>query len=145
MTYVLKTPVDGTVDASKYWNENQNISAGETVFTIIPETSGQLVGRAQLPIAGSGKVKQRQPVNVRFLNFPDTEYGMVRGVVNNISVVPSGDSYTLEINFPNGLMTTYGNELPFHQEMHATGEIITEDMRLLERLFMPLKKVFSEQ
>jgi len=47
--------------------------------------------------------------------------------------------------FPNGLMTTYGNELPFHQEMYATAEIITEDMRLLERLFMPLKKIFSEQ
>jgi len=29
--------------------------------------------------------------------------------------------------------------------MHATAEIITEDLRLLERLFMPLKKVFSEQ
>ena len=145
MVYVLKTPVDGIVDVSKYWNVNQNITAGERVFTIIPEISGQLVGKAQLPIAGSGKVKPGQAVNVRFLNFPDTEYGIVRGVVSNISVVPSGDSYTLEVTFPNGLMTAYGKELPFYQEMYATAEIITEDLRLLERLFMPLKKVFSEQ
>jgi len=145
MTYILKTPVDGTVDISKYWNVNQNITAGETIFTIIPEASGQLVGKAALPIAGSGKVKPGQAVNVRFLNFPDTEYGIVRGVVSNISVVPSGDSYTLEVYFPNGLMTTYGKELPFYQEMYATGEIITEDLRLLERFFMPLKKIFSEQ
>ena len=145
MTYVLKTPVDGAVDISKYWNVNQNITAGETVFTVIPEASAQLIGKAQLPIAGSGKVRTGQAVNVRFLNFPDTEYGIVRGLVTNISVVPSGESYTLEINFPNGLMTTYGDELPFYQEMHATAEIITEDMRLLERLFMPLKKIFSEQ
>ena len=145
MTYVLKTPVDGIVDVSKFWNVNQNIIAGETVFTIISEVSGQLVGRAALPIAGSGKVKPGQSVNARFLNFPDVEYGIVRGIVSNISVVPSGDSYTLEINFPNSLMTTYGIDLPFHQEMHATAEIITEDLRLLERLFMPLKKVFSEQ
>jgi len=153
MAYVLKTPVDGAVDFSKYWNMNQNITAGETVFTIIPEaslslqggTKGGLVGRAHLPIAGSGKVKPGQSVNARFLNFPDTEYGIVRGVVSNISVVPSGDSYTLEINFPNDLMTTYGKELPFHHEMQAIAEIITDDMRLLERLLMPLKKVFSEQ
>jgi len=153
MAYVLKTPVDGTVDISKYWNVNQNITAGETVFTIIPEATsyllggieGGLVGRALLPIAGSGKVKPGLAVNVRFLNFPDTEYGIVHGIVSNISVVPSGDTYTLEINFPNGLMTTYGKELPFYQEMHAMAEIITEDLRLLERLFMPLKKVFSEQ
>ena len=145
MAYVLKTPVDGTVDISKYWNVNQNITAGETVFTIISEVSKQLVGRAALPIAGSGKVKTGQAVNIRFLNFPDTEYGIVRGVVSNISVVPSGDSYTLEVTFSNGLMTSYGKELPFYHEMHATAEIITEDLRLLERLLMPLKKVFSEQ
>jgi len=143
MTYVLKTPVDGTVDISKFWNVNQNIIAGETVFTIIPDISGQIVGKAQLPIAGSGKVKLGQAVNARFLNFPDTEYGIVRGIVSNISVVPSGNSYALEVNFPNGLMTTYGRELPFFQEMYATAEIITEDLRLLERLFMPLKKIFS--
>ena len=145
MAYVLRTPVDGTVDISKFWNVNQNITAGETVFTIISEALGQLVGRAALPIAGSGKVKTGQAVNVRFLNFPDTEYGIVRGVVSNISVVPSGDAYTLEVAFSNGLMTSYGKELPFYHEMHATAEIITEDLRLLERLFMPLKKVFSEQ
>ena len=77
--------MNGTVDISKYWNVNQNLTAGETVFTIIPETSGQIIGRALLPIAGSGKVKPEQAVNVRFLNFPDTEYGIVRGVVRNIS------------------------------------------------------------
>ena len=145
MAYVLKTPVDGTVDVSKYWNVNQNIAAGETVFTIISETSEQLTGRAALPIAGSGKVKTGQAVNVRFLNFPDSEYGIVRGVVSNISVIPSGESYTLEVTFSNGLMTSYGKELPFYHEMYATAEIITEDLRLLERLLMPLKKVFSEQ
>lgn len=145
MTYVLKTPVAGAVDIGKYWNVNQNIAAGETVFTVIPEAEGKLVGKAQLPVAGSGKVKTGQAVNVRFLNFPDTEYGMVRAAVSNVSIVPSGDSYVLEIEFPQGLKTTYGEELPFYREMHATAEIITEDLRLLERLFMPIKKIFSEQ
>ena len=148
MAYVLKTPVDGTVDISKYWNVNQNITAGETVFTILNSQFSILnclIGRAALPIAGSGKVKPGQAVNVRFLNFPDTEYGIVRGVVSNISVVPSGEAYTLEVAFSNGLMTSYGKELPFYHEMHATAEIITEDLRLIERLMMPLKKVFSEQ
>ena len=53
-----------------------------------------------------------------------TEYGIVRGIVSNISVVPSGDSYTMEVTFPNNLTTTYGKELPFYHEMHATAEII---------------------
>ena len=152
MTYILKTPVDGIVDVSKFWNENQNITAGETIFTIIPANQSsidnrklELVGRAQLPIAGSGKVKPGQKVNVRFLNFPDMEYGMARAIVSNISVVPTGDSYIMEVVFPEGLTTTYAIELPFHPEMHAIAEIITEDMRLIERMFMPLKKIFSER
>ena len=64
---------------------------------------------------GFGREKTARWVNVRFLNFPDVEYGIVRGVVSNISVVPSGESYTLEVGFPNGLMTTYGKKLPFYQ------------------------------
>ena len=143
MNYVLKTPVAGIVDISRYWNINQNITSGETVFTIIPETQSGITGKAQLPIAGSGKVKPGQAVNVRFLNFPDTEYGIVRGIVGNISIVPSGESYLLEIEFPNSLITTYGKELPFYQEMHAVAEIITDDLRLLERLFLPLKKILA--
>ena len=145
MTYVLKTPVDGIVDISRYWSVNQSVTTGETVFAIIPEASDNLIGKSQLPIAGSGKVRPGLSVNVRFLNFPDAEYGIVRGVVRNISVVPTGDSYTLEVDFPDGLMTSYGDELPFHHEMYATAEIITEDLRLLERLLLPLKKVFREQ
>ena len=35
--------------------------------------------------------------------------------------------------------------IEFHPEMHATAEIITEDLRLLERLFLPLKKIFGGQ
>jgi HlyD family secretion protein len=145
MAYVLKTTVNGTVDFNKFWHVNQNVLAGETVFIIIPEDPGELLGKAQLPVAGSGKVKQGQAVNIRFLNFPDTEYGIVRGIVSSISVVPTSESYTLEVTFPNGLVTTYLNELPFCQEMYAVAEIITEDMRLLERLLMPLKRFVSEQ
>jgi HlyD family secretion protein len=52
--------------------------------------------------------------------------------------------YTLEVALPNGLTTTYGKELKFSQEMQAAADIITDDMRLIERLFMPIKKIFAE-
>lgn len=145
MAYILKSPVEGRVDISNYWSVNQNIVAGETIFTILPNDENLLVGKAQLPIAGSGKVKAGQKVNISFLNYPDHEYGIVHGVVNNISVVPSGESYIVDVGLPHGLTTTYGKTLVFTQEMHATAEIITDDLRLLERLFSPLKKIFSEQ
>jgi HlyD family secretion protein len=144
MTYILVAPISGIVTFNNYWTENQNVSAGAPVFTIVPDEDGELVGKALLPVQRSGKVKVGQKVNIQFANYPENEFGIVWGEIRNISLVPIEGNYTLEIVLPNGLMTTYRKELKFSQEMQATADIITEDMRLIERLFMPIKKIFSE-
>ena len=145
MNFVLISPINGKVTFVGYWSINQNVTAGETVFTVIPEQKNNFVGKAQLPIMRSGKVKIGQAVNIRFLNYPDNEFGMVKGEVSNISLVPINDFYMLEISLPNGLLTTYKKELPFSQEMTANIEIITEDMRLIERFVLPLKRLWKER
>ena len=81
---------------------------------------------------------------VRFTNYPDEEFGTVEGRVSTISLVPSGDNYLVEITFPNQLTTNYGITLPIAQEMKATAEIVTADMRLIERLVLPVKKIVKE-
>ena len=81
---------------------------------------------------------------IRFNNFPDQEFGFVEGRVSSVSLVPSDENYLVEITLSNGLMTNYGRELPASLEMKATADIVTEDLRLIERLFMPLKKILKE-
>ena len=102
------------------------------------------IGRALLPIQRSGKVKAGQRVIVRFTNFPDQEFGVVNGRLSSVSLVPSEDNYMVEIAFPNGLTTNYRKNLPVSYEMKATAEIVTDDVRLIERFFQPLKKVLKE-
>jgi HlyD family secretion protein len=145
MSFALITPIDGEIAFAGYWSENQNVTAGETVFSVVPTQESNFMGKALLPIARSGKVKKGQQVNIRFLNFPDNEFGIVRGAVNNISSVPINDYYVLEISLPNGLLTTYKKQLPFSQEMTANIEVITEDMRLIERFVLPLKRIWTER
>jgi len=149
LSYVLQAPFNGRVTFSNYWVENQNIVAGETVFNIVPDENGILIGKALLPVSRSGKVKIGQKVNIRFENFPDNEFGIVKGIVKNISLVPSGNKdingYVVEIGLPQGLMTTYKKELPYMPNMQAQADIVTEDLSLLERFFMPLKKVLFNQ
>jgi len=145
MNFALVSPIDGEITFTNYWSENQNVVMGETVFTIISQNKAVLVGKAQLPVARSGKVKKGQQVNIHFLNYPDNEFGMVRGVVSNISLVPIKDYYAVEILLPNGLLTTYKKNLSFSQEMTANIEIITEDMQLLERFILPLKRIWKER
>jgi len=150
LSYVLQSPVDGKITFTGYWTINQNVNTGEEVFTVIPNNSNntEIVGKAQLPIARSGKVKAGQKVNIRLENFPDNEFGILRGVVKNISLVPSQNGqttyYTVEISLPEGLTTTYKKELPYLQNMQGQADIVTEDISLLERFILPIKKVITE-
>lgn len=144
LNYCLRSPIEGRVTFTKYWNENQFITSGEDVFSVVPEENERLIGRASLPVQRSGKVELSQRVIVRFANFPDQEFGIVNGIVSAISMVPTEDNYMVEIAFPDGLTTNYGKNLPVSHEMKATAEIVTDDLRLIERFFQPLKKILKE-
>jgi HlyD family secretion protein len=147
LSYVLIAPVDGKITFTRYWTVNQNVSAGEEIFTVIPEGDFEIIGKASLPIARSGKVKTGQKVNVRLENFPDNEYGILQGTVRNISLVPTQTnqevSYTIEIAFPSGLITTYKKELPYLPNVRGQADIITDDISLLSRFFMPMRKIWK--
>ena len=148
LNYVLQSPIDGTVTFTGYWVENQNVQAGETVFNVVPCDSYEIVGKARLPIARSGKVKTGQRVNIRLQNFPENEYGILRGRVSNISLVPvqAGEMvyYSVEISLTDKLITTYKKELPWLPNMQGQADIITEDISLLERFILPIKKILKE-
>lgn len=144
LNYRLVSPIAGYVTFTKYWHENQYIPAGETVFSVVPMGQETLLGVATLPIQRSGKVKKGQRVIIRFANYPDQEFGIVNGVVASLSLVPDADNYRVEIALPEGLRTNYKKTLPVSQQMQATAEIVTEDLRLIERFFLPVKKVLKE-
>ncbi len=144
--YLVTAPCSGVVTMTKYWQKNQNVSAGEVLLTVVPEGDVRIIGKILLPLQGAGKVKVGQTVNVKFDNYPYMEYGMVKVTIRDISLVPvevkEGEkAYLLEVEFPEKLATTYHKELRFSQEMTGTAEIITEDLRLLDKFTNPIKSV----
>lgn len=144
--FLLISPIDGVISQMGVWSENQNVSAGETVFTVNPTQQNIPKGKALLPIQGAGKVKQGQRVNVRINNFPDQEFGYLIGKVESISSVPTAEGfYVVDIDFPSGMNTNYGKTLPITQQIQGNADIITENLRLLERFFMPIKKLIKNQ
>jgi multidrug efflux pump subunit AcrA (membrane-fusion protein) len=143
--YLLKAPIDGIVSFIGFWSETQNVLAGDKVMTIIPADKGEIIGRIDLPMEGSGKVEIGQTVNIQFINFPHLEYGMVKGIIRTISQVPNDKLYKVEVGLPNGLTTYYNREIPFKQEMMGRAEIITDNRVLIERIFSPIRSVITEQ
>lgn len=142
--FVLIAPTDGKVTFNQFWNENQTVKAGETVMTIIPENEGDIIGKVQLTFQGAGKVKEGQLANIQFANYPYMEFGMVKGIVKSISLAPNNNYYTAEIELPDGLRTFYNLDLEFKQEMQGIAEIVTEDIRLLERIIRPLRYILNK-
>ena len=142
--YLLKAPFSGTISFNKFWSINQNVVTGDKVFTIVPEKPSDIIGKADLPLRGSGKVKTGQKVNFKLENYPFAEFGIIKGLVRSVSLTPEDNKYAVEISLPEGLKTNFGKTLPLNQKMQGTAEIITEDMSLLKRIFNPLKSLFAE-
>lgn len=145
LTFVIRSPIDGTVSFNNFYAENQNIAEGDRAFTIVPDDVGQVIGKVELPVRGSGKVKEGLDVNVKFDNYPYMEFGLVRGKVKNVSLVPENNFFMVEVEFPDGLVTNYGNSLQMQNQLMGQVGIITEDLRLIQRFFNPLKALWKER
>ena len=125
-TYLIISPINGKVTFTKIWSKNQNVQIGEVVATVIPEKATNIIGKVVIPSTGAGKVKIGQKVNIKLDNFPHMEYGLLRGKIKSISLVPTatdkGVFYSAEIEIPDTLISNYGKQLKFSQEMTGTAE-----------------------
>jgi HlyD family secretion protein len=143
-SYLLISPVEGIVSFTRFWSANQSVVKDEPVINVVPLETGSFLGRINLKMQRSGKVKPGQLVNIKLSGYPYLEYGMVRGVVKSKSLVPASDAYIIEIDLPEGLTTLYGIKLDFTQNMQGTAEIITEDIRLLQKIINPFRYLISK-
>jgi len=142
--YVFKSNIKGTVSFLNFWNKNQNVNQGDLIFIIIPSESSSFIARLKTPAQNSGKINVGQSVNIKVENFPDTEFGVLNGKVKNMSVIPDENgSYLVDVELPKKLITSYKKEIQFKQEMKGAAEIITEDLRLIERFFYQFKNVLQ--
>lgn len=144
LNYVLQTGIDGQVTFTKVWVKNQTVTSGEEVFSVVPSTGKGYIGKLKAPSQNSGKIKVGQKVNVRLLNYPDREFGILKGQIQNIALVPDKDgNIAIDVVLPEGMKTSYKKTIPFQQEMRGSAEIITEDLRLLERILYQFRDMLK--
>lgn len=153
LQYVLEAPAAGRVTLVNYWSKNQHVAVGDKLASIVPDGPTEVIGRMQVPTAGFGKVRIGQTVNVKLNGYPYMEFGVLRGTIRTLSAVPeqvqtqngTAAVYVAEVVFPDGMQTTYKEELPMIQQMDGTGEIVTEDMRLISRFVQPIVSLFNNR
>jgi len=142
--YVITAPSDGKLSFLKNLTENQMIRSGDTLFAVLPQHQS-IIGLSIVSAASFGKVKVGQKVIIKLVNYPFEEYGSLSGNIEAIEPAPTRGQYRLKIKLERGLVTNYNKTLPFQTEMEGSLEIITADMRLLERTFYGLRKIVNQR
>ena len=107
--------------------------------------AAHIVGKATLPTSGSGKVTAGLVARIHLNDFPSRQYGILEGTVTSLAAVPQKEEYALDIRLPLDLQTTYGKPMPFRQEMQGVAKIVTEDRRVVMRLFDQFRDLLKNQ
>lgn len=137
--YLLIAPIDGKIAFATFLQENQQLKAEQVICFINPENT-EYYAEIYIPQTNFGKVKTGQEVLLKFPSYPFQEYGSVNGKINFISNINTDSGYVAKVILPNGLNTTYKKQLQFRDGLQAQGEIITQDLRLLERFYYNIIK-----
>lgn len=132
--YVLEAPMNGKVAFASFIQENQQLLANQTICYINPENS-HYYAEIVIPQANFGKVAVGQDVLLRFESYPFQEFGSVIGKIEFISNIPGEKGYQAKVTLTKGLLTTYKKQVQYRDGLLANAEIVTRDMRLLERFY----------
>jgi len=133
--YVILAPISGKLSFNGFLQENQNVSANQTVFVINPGSS-DFFGEVKVPQYNLGKVKTGQKVLVKLHSYPFEEYGMIEGKVSYITDFALRDSiFIAKISFQKTNAKDSGHPIILKTGMMGDAEIITEENSLLQRFY----------
>jgi multidrug resistance efflux pump len=142
---LVRAEIAGRIAFHQPLSAGQYLEEGQLVMTVLPE-SGERdlpLARGYLPAQNAGRVDTGMQARLFLDAYPEQQYGALRAEVRHIAPIPEQQAYYIELALTAGLQTTYGQELPFSQELSARANIITEDRRLLFRLFDQLRSLWE--
>ena len=141
--YTITSPIEGELSYMSFITTNQYITTEEPLFAVTSNNQAY-IGNIQIPTQGYGKVAKGQQVKIKLDSYPYQEYGQLVGEIENISQIAGKEGYFIQVKLTKGLISTYNKELTYTPDMMGVAEIITEDLRLLDRIFNKFKKVLDK-
>lgn len=85
-----------------------------------------------------------QKVNIKLLNYPFEEFGVLEGKVEKVTNVTNENVYFVIIKLNKGLTTSY-NKIITPNNLIGQAEIITDDINLLQRFIYNLVRNFKQR
>ncbi|MFC3193922.1 HlyD family efflux transporter periplasmic adaptor subunit [Marinicella sediminis] len=145
--HIFKSTMAGTIALPNGTAANQNITAGQELFTIIPH-SEHLRGQIKVAENGTGKVSVGQRALIQLMSYPATEFGEISARVVNQSPSVHQQQINIDVEIEgfdastNQITTSYGKTISYIPHMQGRIEIITGKKNLLNRIFEQLIGLF---
>lgn len=140
---MIKSPVAGRVTLNRFRNENQVIKTGETLATVIPDGPTNIVVRALIPVSGFAKIEIGQMVNIKLSGLPYMQYGVLRSRIFSVAQVPGEGGFSADIELTEGMTSSYREKIRFIHEMDGTADIITREIRLINKFVSPIRSLLK--
>ena len=139
-SYLISSPIKGTISVFKEFNRGDYISAGNYILTILPVENQELFAYGNFNVEKAGKLTIGDKAIIKLDAYPYREYGSINGYIVEISDFPIEGKYSVKIKLPQRLDTGFKKNIPFKQRLTGKAELISEDRSLLSRLFYNFKQ-----
>ena len=138
---VLKSSMEGHVYFVDFWKNELPIVKNDMIFRIIPLNNDGFVGKIQISARQSGKIKKGQNVRIRWSIANEVESSPISATIDKLAQVPDKiGNINIQVRLPKEKMNRQNPYKPGHI---GTAEIITEDVRLIERFLGKLVELFE--
>jgi membrane fusion protein, hemolysin D len=153
----LKAPQAGVVKDLATHTPGTVVSPGTILLTLVPHDE-PLLAEVWVNNADAGFVQEKQRARVKLAAYPFQKYGMLDGVVRQISVDAQERNdnaasrpaqfqeaaYRARINLEKGHLESQGQQLRLVPGMLVSAEIHIGSRTVLEYLFSPIQKIAHE-
>jgi multidrug efflux pump subunit AcrA (membrane-fusion protein) len=142
--YLLISAATGKVAFPAIIEEKTQIKQGQMVCVVNPEHT-QYYATVLIPQANFGKIRIGERVLLKLSAYPYREFGALKGSLNFISSIPTDSGFIAKVILPEDLSINYKKQIVYRDGLTAQAEIITEDLKLSDRLFNELRSVMASK
>ncbi len=144
----IRSPVDGTVQQLTLTTVGGVVQPAEPIMVIVPDEADVIVN-AQILNKDIGFIHEGQPVRVKLEAYNFTDYGLIKGVVDNISRDAIQDEklglvYAARIRLKQHHIVVNGTAQPIGPGLQVQAEIKTGERRIIDYLLSPIAKTLDE-
>ncbi|WP_041263742.1 HlyD family efflux transporter periplasmic adaptor subunit [Bernardetia litoralis] len=136
-TYLIISPIEGKISFFNPLNLYQSVSIDKEIISIIPQKNA-IYAYTKVDSKYISKLKVEENPNkakIKLEAYPFARYGWINAEIQQISLAPQENKYSVQLKLNNGLQTSRNVivDLNSKSEIYGTVEIVLEERSLLDK------------